>query len=175
MAALARLVPKRPTRSAASITFPYYARKALFSPAERAFLGVLDEAAAGRFRVFAKVRLADVIGVKRGTAQDERQRALNRLLAKHVDYVLCRPNDLSIVALVELDDRSHERPSRQTRDHFLEKACAAAGVPLLRFAAQPTYALSDVRAQLANLDPAARPANAQDATAMPVGRPGARS
>lgn len=36
-------------------------RHKLFTAAERSFLGVLDQATAGRYRVFGKVRVADVL------------------------------------------------------------------------------------------------------------------
>ena len=40
---------------------PYDVQETLFSPAERAFLGVLDLAVGDQARVFAKVRVADVL------------------------------------------------------------------------------------------------------------------
>lgn len=148
---LSRQLPRQRGRTSGPTTFPYYGKKALFSAAERSFLGVLEQAVEGRYRVFGKVRLADVLGVKAGTAAAERQSALNRLLAKHVDFVLCEPETLSIEALVELDDGSHGRSSRQARDAFVEKACAAAGVHLLRFPVRSGYGLSEVRSQLSAL------------------------
>lgn len=105
----------------------------------------------------------------------ERQRALNRLQAKHIDFVLCHPEDLSIAALVQLDDGSHKRADRQTRDVFLERACAAAGVQLLRFPARASYALSDVRAGLAPLDGRVTPDAPPSASTSSIEGPGARS
>ena len=87
---------------------------------------------------------------------------------------LMAPYILSIIALVELDDSSHERPARQKRDLFLEKACAAAGLHLLRFPARPTYALSHVRAELAKLDASISPASAAPAPTTQIGRSGVR-
>ena len=173
--ALSRLAPQRSARSAGKLTFPYYGKKALFSAAERSFLGVLGQAVEGRYLVFGKVRLADVLGVKAGTSAGERQRALNRLLAKHVDFVLCRPEDLSIAALVELDDGSHKRTDRQARDAFLEQACAAAGMQLLRFPVRTSYALSDVRAGLVPLIGSTAPVTPPTPSAPSIGRPGSRS
>jgi len=150
--ALRRFEQRSRSGAGRATTFPYYARRALFSEAERAFLGVLEEAAGEHYRVFGKVRLADVLGVQRGTPAGERQRALNRVLQKHVDFVVCRPADLVVVALVELDDATHARGDRRTRDAFLERACSAAGVKLLRFPAKSGYVLTQVRAALAELE-----------------------
>lgn len=127
---------------------PYVLGPGLFSPAERSFLGVLDQAVSGRFRVFAKVRVADVVNVAKGTPKPLRQRAFNWISAKHFDFVLCSLGDLKPVCAIELNDKSHEQLERKGRDKFLEDACTAAGFPLVFFPAQNGYALSDVRAAI---------------------------
>lgn len=171
LAVLARLAPNLRSGAVGPVSYPYYARKALLTPAERSFLGVLEQAAAGRYRVLGKVRLADVLGVQKGTPAGERQRAVNRITAKHVDFVLCHSHNLSIAALVELDDASHQRGDRQARDAFLERACGAANLPLLRFPAQAGYPIAEVRAALATLDGPTPPP--PSAPLRPTGRPGA--
>jgi hypothetical protein len=40
-------------------SYPYEKEQALFSPTERSFLGVLEQALNGRYRFMGKVRLAD--------------------------------------------------------------------------------------------------------------------
>lgn len=175
LGAASRLIRPPASRSSGVPTYPYYGKRALFSAAERSFLGVLEQAVEGRYRVFGKVRLADALGIKAGTPAGERQRALNRVTAKHVDFVLCRPQDLEIAALVELDDTSHKRADRKARDAFLEKACAAAGVELLRFPARERYSLNDVRTGLAALDGVTDPSPTPPTTASPsVDRPATR-
>lgn len=61
--------------------FPYQPAKTLFSPAERSFLGVLDQAVGPEHRVFGKVRVADIATVKPGLGNSARQGALNRIAA----------------------------------------------------------------------------------------------
>lgn len=61
------------------VGFPYQPAKALFSPAERSFLGVLDQAVGPEHRVCGKVRVADVALVKSGLGNSARQGALNRI------------------------------------------------------------------------------------------------
>lgn len=124
--------------------FPYVLGDALFSPAERSFLGVLDQAVGKDFRVFGKVRVADVVAVAKGTPKSIWQRAFNRISAKHFDYVLCRSTDLKPVCVIELNDQSHAKESRKGRDDFLEKVCATAGMPLIFFPAQRSYSLTEV-------------------------------
>jgi hypothetical protein len=121
----------------------------LFSPAERSFLGVLDQAVGSDFRIFGKVRVADVVSVAKGTPKALWQRAFNKISAKHFDYVLCRPTDLKPVCVIELNDQSHAEDSRKGRDQFLAGVCATAGIPLIFFAAKRSYTLNEVCNQIA--------------------------
>jgi len=91
------------------------------------------------------VRVADVIRVKPGLSGSARQQAFNRIQSKHLDFVVCDPGDLSVQFVVELDDSSHQQSSRQARDEFLDKALAAAGVPVFHFPVKRTYSVQDIR------------------------------
>src|SRR5438046_32622 len=84
----------------------------LLTEAERSFFGVLDQALAGEYRLFAKVRLADVVRPVQGPSRSGRPAAFNSISAKHVDFVLCDPSSLRVVGVVELDDKSHRRLDR---------------------------------------------------------------
>ena len=130
--------------------FPYQKEPTLFTPAERSFLGVLDQAVGDEFRIMGKVRLADVIRVRPGLSASERQTALNKIQSKHLDFVAYDPGDLSVQCAIELDDKSHSKAKRQQRDAFLDAAMAAAGVPLIRFPAQKAYSIPDVRQALSD-------------------------
>jgi hypothetical protein len=124
--------------------FPYQKEPTLFTPAERSFLGVLEQAVGDQFRIMGKVRLADVIRVRPGMNQSEWQKAFNRIQSKHLDFVACDPNDLSIQFAVELDDQSHRKQGRQDRDAFLDAAMEKAGVPLVHFPAKASYSIQEV-------------------------------
>ena len=50
-----------------------------------------------------------------------------------VDGLLIVNPDTSIVAAIELDDRSHERPDRRAADARKAHALKSAGIPLLRW------------------------------------------
>lgn len=129
----------------AQVALPYQKESVLFTPAERSFLTVLEQALGDQFRVLGKVRLADVIRVKSGLSGSARQQAFNRIQSKHLDFVVCDPNDLSVQFVVELDDSSHQQSRRQARDEFLDKALAAAGVPVFHFPVKRAYAVHEIR------------------------------
>ena len=76
-----------------------------------------------------KMRLADIMAVRKGT--EEYMSYFNKIKAKHTDFVFCDPQTLEILAGLELDDPSHDRPERMERDTFVDNAYAAAGIPLI--------------------------------------------
>jgi hypothetical protein len=94
--ALLRLVGKatKPLGSAPT----YEAIHALLTPAERSFFGVLQQALASDYQIFAKVRLADIVRPVRSPSRSGWQSAFNRITGKHVDFVLCDSERLGIVA-----------------------------------------------------------------------------
>ena len=127
----------------------YYLRKSLFTPAERSFLGVMEANLPSDVRVFGKVRLEDILGVKSGLERGERQAARNRINRKHVDFLLVRSTDLAPLAGIELDDSSHEEEDRQQRDAFVDSAFASAGLPLLHVPVQKSYNAAELKSAVA--------------------------
>ncbi len=123
----------------------YRKRDGLFTPAERSFLGVLDQAIGDDHRIFGKVRLADLVEVKKGLDRKSWQKAFNRIQSKHIDFAVCRADDLSPVLLIELDDQSHSQSSRADRDQFVDAVLKNAGLPLLRVPARKGYALPEIK------------------------------
>lgn len=148
---------------------PYSRKNSLLSPAERSFLGVLEQAIGSHYRIYGKVRIADVVETKRGLNAGERQRAFNRIGAKHFDFLLCDRHDLSIVCAIELDDRSHRKSSRQKRDAFVVALCRAVGLPLLNLRASRAYSVPELRAKI--LETTQRRLEPSLSLAMPIEEP----
>lgn len=125
-----------------------YTRAALLTAAELSFFRVLETATDGRFHVSIKVRMGDVLTTERGLSRSDRATAWNRIKAKHLDFVLCDPHTMDVVAAIELDDRSHEREDREDRDDFVDRACEAAGLRLIRVPARAGYSVNELRGLL---------------------------
>jgi very-short-patch-repair endonuclease len=83
-------------------------------------------------KIFVQVALSQLIDVPE--SHTERQSIRNRFSQLVADFVLCR-SDLSVVAVIELDDRSHERADRQAADARKDKSLADAGIRLVRIPA----------------------------------------
>lgn len=129
-------------------TLPYQKSDALFTAAERSFFGVLQQAVGNNAVILGKVRVADVVEPKTGLGRSARQKAFNKISAKHFDFLLCDKEDLSVSCAIELDDASHNSKRRQKRDEFLKGVCKATGVPLIQIPAKSAYVISEVRSLL---------------------------
>jgi len=139
------LKAKRPS-SVEGLSFE--SRDTLFTPAERSFLGILEQALDKQYRVFGKVRLGDLVKPAKGFSKSKRTTAINKINQKHLDFVICTATDLAVIGVVELDDQSHGREDRAGRDEFVEQALAGAKIPLARFSAKQAYAIPVVRMKL---------------------------
>ena len=128
--------------------YPYRKLETLFSPAERSFLGVLNQVVADNAYVFGKVRVADVLTPEKESSRKKWQISFNKISGKHFDYILCDKNDLSVLCAIELNDKSHNSKNRKARDKFLTDACSSANFPLIQVPAQAAYNLDEIREAL---------------------------
>ena len=64
------------------------------------------------------------------------------------DFVVCE-KDFRVIAIIELDDKSHEKASRIEADAKKERATAAAGIPLIRWRASALPDEPSIRQALA--------------------------
>lgn len=133
------------------INYPYVPAKALFSSAERSFLGALDQAVGPEHRVFGKVRVADLAAVKPGLSNSVRQGAVNRIGSKHFDFIVCRATDLSVVCAIELNDKSHASKRAQASDAVKRNVCKAIGLPLFEVTVKRAYSVPELQEQLASV------------------------
>jgi hypothetical protein len=149
VAALLRLLGK--SRPGSAGMSAYEAVPEFLSPAERSFFGVLQQAVASEYQIFAKVRLADVVRPVRNSSRSGWQSSFNRISGKHVDFVLCDPARLRVVAVIELDDRSHERFERGVRDSLVDSALKNGGIPVLRISARRSYSPAQIQEEVHRL------------------------
>lgn len=122
---------------------PYCARGKLVTKSELRFYRALQRAVEDDWAVFAMVRIADLLRVEQGVKN--RRGWINKILSKHVDFVLCDLGTLEPVLCIELDDKSHQRKDRIERDIFVDAAFESAGLPLLRIPVQPKYPPREIR------------------------------
>jgi hypothetical protein len=93
-------------------------------------------------KIFVQVALSQLIDVPEG--HPERMSIRNQFSQLVADFVLCRSN-LSVIAVIELDDRSHERADRRRADARKNKALADADIRLVRIPAGRLPTEDDLR------------------------------
>jgi hypothetical protein len=131
---------------AATTTLPYRRKDYLLTQPERSLFGVLSEVVRDRYFIFAKVRLADLVWMPKGT--QSWQSHFNRVQSKHIDFVICDRASIRPLLCIELDDASHGQAARQTRDAFVDAALLAAGLPFIRIRAAKSYNVAELRRQI---------------------------
>mgnify|MGYP003637939887 FL=1 len=133
--------------------WPYTKRDNLLSPAELKFYHVLvqvlrhptDPAGPPQCVIAMQVRAIDVLSARGGrNSGGNWQKYRNKIMSKHFDFVLVKPDTTEIVCAIELDDASHRKKDRQERDVFLDEACEDAGIPLIRVKVSNSYSPQDL-------------------------------
>ena len=118
--------------------------KPLLTDNEKSFFRQLEDALPGH-RVFPQVAFAAFITEDSGVAPKARQGLRNRFDRKIADYVVCDRNTLQIVALVELDDRTHVASRDRKRDELTH----AAGYRTIRFQSKQKPTAAEIAALFA--------------------------
>ena len=127
--AVGLLLKNRRQRASDDGPWPLYLRKPLTEPEQILYHRLLK--ALPEHMVLAQVQLSRLLGVKKG---ENFAAWYNRINQKSVDFVICR-RDSTVLAVIELDDSTHDRPSRQTADAQKDRALTSAGVKLIRWTA----------------------------------------
>lgn len=139
---------------------PVYAQyPGLLTHQEQRFFWTLVAALTPDYGVNVKVRMGDVLKLTNEPA--ERNRQQGNVFCRHFDFVLCeRGGRLRPLMAIELDDTSHDWPDRKAADEFKDKACASAGLPLLRFPIEQRYEADALRGRIAGALQGVPPAEA---------------
>jgi hypothetical protein len=125
---------------------PFVLDQALFTPPQRAFLAVLERALGADFRVYGRVRVAEVIALRPRLDRAARRRAWALLGDRQFDFLICAAATGAIVGAVNLAPRS--RRGRPPPRDALDRICAAAGLPFVRVREADDYAAAGLTDRL---------------------------
>ncbi|HGS5470868.1 TPA: DUF2726 domain-containing protein [Vibrio parahaemolyticus] len=125
--------------------YPYERAGPLLTPAEHNFYKVLEKVLPSGYIVTFKVRIGDVLKVRKGIDKKRAFVMRGKVQQKHFDFVICRLDDMKVACCIELNDSSHNRRDRAKRDAFVRSACKAAGVTLLEVKNRRSYVIDDIR------------------------------
>lgn len=123
---------KNAAAGAAADVWPVYAKGVLTKHEQPAYWALLR--ALPDHVVLAQVQLSRMMEVHRSA--DKRQGWLNKINRKSADFVVCN-KDFSVLAVIELDDSSHDRELAKKRDADKDKALISAGIKIIRWRKLP--------------------------------------
>ena len=121
--------------------WPFYSKKLLSSPEQVLYHRLVK--ALPEYEIFAQVQLSRMLGIKKGAPY---RSWLNRIDRLSADFVICR-KDSSVIAVVELDDASHDRPARRVTDAKKDRALGAAGIRVIRWRVRDLPDIATIRAR----------------------------
>lgn len=107
----------------------YQARPLLTKREHQEYLKLRQYAAARGWLICPKVRLWDLIEPRKGSSN--KKELENKIRSKHVDFVLVDP-ELNVIGVLELDDSTHDREDRKSRDSFVRDALEGAGITMIQ-------------------------------------------
>lgn len=123
-----------------------FAAKPLLTENEIEFYGRLKKALPD-FAIFPQVALRAFVKPAASAGSKRYWRESGLLGAKHCDFLICDPNTLKIVTIIELDDRTHNATKDASRDAMTR----AAGYPTLRFQSRSKPEVSEIRKTVCSL------------------------
>lgn len=109
--------------------WPYKSRPLLTAPEQVVYYRLVK--ALPECLIFAQVELSRALEI---TQRGNNAAWFNRISGKSLDFVVCL-KDTSIVAAIEIDDKTHAHERRVKADDTKEKALKAGGIPLIRWRA----------------------------------------
>ena len=103
-------------------------KKPLLTPNETEFFHRLQRALSA-YHVFPQVPFAALLTVDSKLSRKDRWSIRSRFDRKIADFVVCERGSLQVVAIIELDDRTHDADADRRRDALTK----AAGYQTFRF------------------------------------------
>jgi len=124
-----------------------YKKKELLTDNEREFFLRLQRALAG-YVICPQVSMGAILQPNVSRKDNKRYfQILGTFSQKIIDYVICDPKTLQVLAIVELDDRSHSIEKDKKRDQMLESA----GYKLMRWQSKKKPTEEEIRTEFIQL------------------------
>ena len=131
--------------SDSGIVFPFKKKLNLFTPVERNFLELIEQAVGHQYRVVCRVKLTDILAVRQNTDKKTARNVLARAANRQLDFVLCSKQDMVPVVAIDLVHQQGKEGYKQQRDWFVAGALDAARIPHLRIKVKSGYKAQEIR------------------------------
>ncbi|MFT5839844.1 MAG: hypothetical protein ACI9UT_002355 [Flavobacteriales bacterium] len=127
------------------LAFPFKKKGNLFTPVERSFLELIEEAVGQEFRILCRVKMSDILTIRQTADKKTSKNATMRAGSKHLDFVLCSKTDMSPIIAIDLVHNSGKDGYKSQRDFFVSGALDAAHIPHVRIKVRSGYRAQDIR------------------------------
>ena len=127
-----------------SFPFPFDSKHAVFTPAEKNFQNLVEQAMGAKYRVINRVKLADIVTIRNGVSDRASKSAVNNAEGKYLDFVICDRNTMKLLGAIDLVD-TKGKGYKIKKDWFVSGALEAASIPHLRIKVKANYTLNEIR------------------------------
>ena len=128
-----------------SFPFPFDSKKAIFTPAEKNFQNLVEQAMGTKYRIINRVKLADIVSIRNGVSNRAGQTASNNANSKYLDFVICERDSMKLLGVIDLVD-TQGKGYKIKKDWFVSGALEAAAIPHIRIKVKPNYTIDEIRA-----------------------------
>jgi hypothetical protein len=127
-----------------SFPFPFDRKTALFTPAEKNFQNLVEQAMGSRYRIINRVKLADIVSIRNGVSNRAGQTATNNANSKYLDFVICERDSMKLLGVIDLVD-TQGKGYKIKKDWFVSGTLEAAAIPHIRIKVKANYTIDEIR------------------------------
>lgn len=128
-----------------SFPFPFDSKALIFTPAEKNFQNLVEQAMGSNYRILNRVKLSDIVSIRNGVSTRAGQTAVNNAENKYLDFVICERSSMKLLGVIDLVD-TQGRGYKVKKDWFVSGTLEAASIPHLRIKVKANYTLDEIRA-----------------------------
>ena len=128
-----------------SFPFPFDSKPAVFTPAEKNFQNLVEQAMGSKYRIINRVKLSDIVTIRNGVSNRASQSAATNAEGKYLDFVICERNSMKLLGAIDLVD-TQGKGYKIKKDWFVSGALEASAIPHLRIKVKANYTLDEIRA-----------------------------
>jgi hypothetical protein len=128
-----------------SFPFPFDQKKAVFTSAEKNFQNLVEQAMGPKYRILNRVKLSDVVAIRKGVSSRASQTAVTNADSKYLDFVICDRDTMKLRGAIDLVD-TQGKGYKVKKDWFVSGALEAAAIPHIRIKVKANYTIDEIRA-----------------------------
>lgn len=126
---------------------PFKMAFSILSKSEMKFYKVLDEVVNNQlYLICPKIRMQDILWINE--YQPNKIKYLNKVNRKHIDFVICKKENMQPLFAIELDDKSHETLKRYERDLYVDNLFDSLKFPIIHITQKENYDLLEIKENL---------------------------